>query len=159
MATFRKITAIITAIIGIVVIILGVTIMDKTANHSVDDNTFRYSAGEYDVDYASFGADFYTYMYKSNDVIVDELDDINKALETVVKAQNSINAAVTANVEATDDLIDTVNDVGGMVVISIGLAILAYAVQCIGVAFAPAEKTAEMKTEIKAEAVEEDDIE
>ena len=58
-------------------------------------------------------------------------------METVVKAQNSINAAVTANVLATDDLIDTVNHVGGMIIIAIGLSILAYAVQKIGVAFTP----------------------
>ena len=137
MANIKKITAIITAVIGIVVIILGATLMGETANHAVDDNSFRYVAENYNADYASFGADFYTYIYDASDTIVDELNDINKAMETVVKAQNSINAAATANVLATDDLIDTVNHVGGMIIIAIGLSILAYAVQKIGVAFAP----------------------
>lgn len=137
MANIKKITAIITAVIGIVVIILGATLMGETANHAVDDNSFRYVAENYNADYASFGGDFYTYIYGASDTIVDELDDINKAMETVVKAQNSINAAVTANVLATDDLIDTVNHVGGMIIIAIGLSILAYAVQKIGVAFTP----------------------
>lgn len=159
MANIKKITAIITAVIGIIVTILGVTLMGETANHAVDDNSFRYVAENYNADYASFGADFYTYIYGASDTIVDELNDINKAMETVVKAQNSINAAVTANVLATDDLIDTVNHVGGMIVIAIGLSILAYAVQKIGVAFAPVvdEKNISSAAEV-VEEHEEDSI-
>lgn len=151
MKLFRKISAVVTAVIGIAVVILGAGLMNETASHAVDENSFRYTASdhvinEYNLKSASFGADFYTYMYRSTDTIVDELDEINKgvasvnkAMETVVKAQNSINEAVTANVLASDDLIETVNKAGGMIVVAMGLGIFVYGLQLVGAAFVPAE--------------------
>ncbi|MDY3225962.1 MAG: hypothetical protein SOW84_08880 [Candidatus Faecousia sp.] len=139
MKKIRKITAILTALIGVIVIVMGVALMKSDAYHGVDNSSFRYVAEEYNAKSATFGADFYTYIYNASDTIVDELNAINKAMETVVKAGNSINDAVSANVDATDSLIAAVFKVGGMVIIAIGLAILAYSIPCIGAAFAPAE--------------------
>lgn len=155
MKMFRKITAILTVVIGIGVIALGAFLMMETADHDVADGSFRYTANtydasDYDAEYASFGGDFYTYIYRSSDIIVDELDEINKgvaavnnsmnnAMATMVRAQNSVNAAVTANVRATDDLIDTVNKVAGMLLIAIGLTVFLWGMQSVGVAFVPAE--------------------
>lgn len=157
MKAFRKITAVLTVIIGIGVIVFDARLMKETANHAVDDNSFRYMANEgevntFDAKYASFGADFYTYLYRASDIMVDELNEINQrmasvnsAMETVVKAQNSMNAAVTANVLASDDLIETVNKVGGMVV-AIGQFIFVYGLQSVGVVF-EADGTVKPKTE------------
>lgn len=152
MKLFRKITAVLTVILGIAIVVQGMNLMKETADHAVEDNTFRYYqeealAEDYDVKYASFGADFYTYMYKANDTIVDELDDINKglvavkndmnsAVSTVVRAQNSINAAATASVQATDYLIESVYKVGGMLIAVIGAAVIAYGIQSFGLTFA-----------------------
>ena len=143
MKKMEKISAIIMAVIGVIVIILGAVLTGQSANYAVEDNSFRYVANEYDADYAAFGGDFYTYVYGASDIIVDELDEINRALETVVRAQDSINAAVTANVLATDALINTVNKVGGMIIISIGLTILAFAVKNLLVVIVPVGKNDE----------------
>ena len=152
MKNLKKITAVVTAVIAVIVIILGVTVLNAGTTHSVDDSSFRYSATEYDAKGASFGADFYTYVYDASDIIVDELDEINKGMETVVKAQSAINENVATGVDAIDDLIAVVCKAAGMIIISIGLAILAYAVQCIGKAFAPVET---VKAVEAAETVEE----
>ena len=124
----KKITSVITAIIGIIVIIMGVSFMNNTSNYSVSGGSFQFSPPNFDVEGAKFGADFYTYMYGASDTIVEELDSLNQAMEVMVDAQNSIKAATAVNARATCVT-------GGMIVIAIGLAILAYATQAIGVAF------------------------
>lgn len=133
------------------VIVLGASMMGKTADFDIDENSFKYSATEYNAESAAFGGDFYTYIYEASDIIVDELNAINKGMETVVKAQDSINAAVTANAQATEALIGTVNQAGGMIVIAIGLAILASGVQGIGAAFAPVEEKKSVEVPVEAE--------
>lgn len=153
----KKITAVIMALIGVVVIILGATMMKDAPGHSVSDASFRYSADYYNADGASFGADFYTYIYDASDIMVDELNDINNAMETVVSGQSKLNQSIAAGVRAADDLIDTVNHVGGMIVIAIGLAILAYAVQALSAAFAPvsgSKQEDEIVEEVVAEEAE-----
>lgn len=131
----KKLSSIICFILGIVVIILGTRLVAEPADHSVEDNTFRYSATDYDLPHAAFGADFYTDIYEGSDYIVDVLDDINKSMETVVKAENGIYEATAANIKATDDLIDTIYEVSGMIVIAIGAVIVAYGIANIGIAF------------------------
>lgn len=133
----KKITAVLMALIGVVVIILGATMMKDAPGHSAADISLRHSASDYYAKSASFGADFYTYIYDASDIMVDELNEINHAMETVVSGQKKLNQSIAAGVHAADDLIDTVNHVGGMIVIAIGLAILAYAIQVLGAAFAP----------------------
>lgn len=135
----RIITAIVIAAIGAVVIVLGTRLMEEPAQHTIGYQRASYSAQSFDVEYAKFGADFYSYIYGASDTIVDELNAINKALETVVSAENSISNAVSANINATDDLNRAVCEVGGTVVIAIGLGIVAYSLQCFGTALVPSE--------------------
>lgn len=133
----KKITAIVTAVIGLIVIILGATLMGKADRFSVNDDNFHYTATYYSVQDASFGADFYTYMYDASDTIVDELNDINSAISTVVAAQDAVVANTAANIKATMALTETVGKAGGMITIAIGLAVLASAIQIASTAFAP----------------------
>ena len=154
----KKITSIICVVLGIVAIVIGTTIAAEPANHSVEDNTYRYSATDIDLPYAAFGADFYTDIYEGSDYIVDVLDEINKSMETVVKAENGIYEATAANIEATDDLINTIYKVAGIIVIAIGLMILAYGIGNVGIAFTkiapiptPAVTVAAIEDEIKEE--------
>lgn len=136
----KKVIAILTVLIGLAVIVLGASLMGKGTSHTVYGDTLRYSATDYSVDSASFGADYYTYTYRANRVMVQELNDLNKAMESVVKAGNNVQNAISANVDATDDLIETVYEVGGMIVIAIGLGIFAYGGQSVAVAFPPKQK-------------------
>lgn len=148
----KKIIAVLTVLIGLAVIILGVNLTGKGTSHTVYGDSLRYSAENYSVDSASFGADYYTYSYKANRVMVQELNDLNKAMESVVKAGNNVQNAVSANVDATDDLIDAVYEVGGMVVIAIGLGILAYGGQGIVAAFPAKQKEIAETAEAEPEA-------
>lgn len=138
MKHLRKITAILTAVIGLVVIVLGISLMGQTAGHDVDVDKLSHDAEYYNAEYASFGGDFYTYIYGASDIIVDELYDINSGLGTVVAAQRNVAEAVAVNVEATDSLNATVCKVGGTVVMAIGLAILSCGLLALGAAFVPA---------------------
>lgn len=128
MKNLKKIVAIATAVIGIIVIVLGITLFSQASNYTVDEDYFTYNAESYDVEYAKFGADFYTSIYEASDVIVSELNDINEAMEIAIEAQDSINTAVSANILAT-------YKVGGAIVIAIGLGIFTYALQCFWLAF------------------------
>ena len=136
---FKKITSIICTILGIATIVLGTKITAEPADHSVEDDYFRYSATDYDLSSAKFGADFYTYIYRGSDTIVDVLDDINKSTETVVKAENGIYEVTAANIDAIDDLIDTIYIVGRIIVIAIGVMIFAYGIGNLGIAFTKTE--------------------
>lgn len=63
--------------LGIIIIIMGITVTLKKVN--ID----TYSAKSYNADYAAFGGDFYTEIYKASDIIVDELNDINGGVEVL----------------------------------------------------------------------------
>lgn len=134
---FQKIAAIITAALGLTAVILGLTLLGDRDGQSSFYNSYNYSPNYYYTDNASFGADFYTYMYQASDTIVDELDDINQAMGTVVDAQTDIVRNTARTVQATNDLMDVVSRTGGVITIAIGLALLAYAVNCAAIAFAP----------------------
>ena len=135
----KKITAIVCIVIGIAVIVLGIGIKPDFDDHAVSKNYYSYSAKDYDLPYAKFGADFYTDIYQGSDYIVDVTNDINKSIETVVNAQNGIYAATAANIDATDALIETVYEVSRIIVISIGLGILALGLVSFGKAFSAAK--------------------
>ena len=143
MKHLRKITAILTIVIGIAVIILGSSLGKISANYDV--NTPKYSGGSnyYDAEYASFGGDFYTYIYGAADTIVDELYEMNLNLSLITDAQTDIIEAVAVNVEATNDLIKTMGKVGSTIVTAIGLAIIASGLMNLGAAFTPSEKKPE----------------
>lgn len=132
----KKITAIITAILGLIVIVLGLTLLGEQDIHTTSHQSFGHTAIAYDVPGASFGADFYTYMYDASDIMVSELGSINQAASTIIDAQNAIIKNTSSAVQATDNLISTISKASGIITISIGIAILAYALQCAGKAFA-----------------------
>lgn len=136
----KKFIAVLTVLIGVAVIVLGVNLTGKGNAHSVYGDTLRYSAADYSVDSVTFGADYYTYTYKANRVMVEELNDLNQAMEVLVKAGNNVQNAVAVNVRATDDLSKTIYEVGGMIVIAMGLGILVYGGQSLTVAFPGKQK-------------------
>ena len=125
----KKIISLLMAIIGIVVIILGVGLMGDTASAK----SFSHSASYYNADSASFGGDFYTYIYEASDTIVDELDDINNGVSTMVDAQS-------AQLKKTAETTTAIYKTGGMIVIAIGLAIVAGALALGASAFTPAPR-------------------
>lgn len=139
MKAFKKFSTIAMAVVGVIIIILGFVAMGYS-----ETNTSGYvnTTGNYDVDGASFGGDFYTYMYTASDTIVDELDDL-------IDVTGSVRSAVAANVSATDDLNDTVSFVGGALLLSIGLIVLVCSLRSMGEVFcvaapvAAAEETSE----------------
>ena len=139
----RKITAIVTAVLGLIAIILGFTLLGEQDTHSTNGQSFGHIATVSDVPGASFGADFYTYMYDASDVMVSELSAINHAASTIIDAQNAIIKNPASTVRAADALANTISKVGGVVTIAIGMAILAYAANCAAVAFVPAEVVAQ----------------
>lgn len=94
-------------VLGIVIIIMGSSVMNKNADLAV------YKANPYDADYAAFGGDFYTEIYAVTDMIVDELNDMNNGIATVSRA-------VVAEV-------NTVYYTTGMLMIAIGLGVIAIA--------------------------------
>lgn len=103
----KKLSAILMSAVAVIVIILGLTISTEVKNPA--------TAGYYDVPGASFGADFYTYVYDGIDTMVDEMSSINN---NIVRSQH-------AAVEAQENTAKACK----IIVISIGLAIFALALK------------------------------
>lgn len=100
-----NVSAIISLILGVVIIIMGITVMNKDAELST------YHARQYDADSAMFGGDFYTEIYGATDIIVDELSDINGGVESL-----------------SDSMAEMVNLIyypAGMIIIAIGIGVVA----------------------------------
>lgn len=152
----KKIISIIVILAGIFVIVFGISVSSpqtvaaqthtptssgKIAYYSDSESV---SAGNYSVEFASFGADFYTYIYKAsrtmgtelneilkvNATTANNLNEIDHALETVVKAENEIYTATIANIEAIDAVNSSILTMEannakntGLLVISIGALI------------------------------------
>ena len=133
---FKRISAFIMALVGIVVVILGINLTKNLEqNHYILPETFKFNAEDYDLPYCAFGGDFYTEIYKASDYIVDVLDDINKANETIVKAESSIFNAARTNIEAVDELNNNVSKTDGMIVIALGLWIFTSGLNAIAAEF------------------------
>lgn len=132
----KKLTSILCLVIGLVILLLGITAKAQPADNGISGGGYSYYPEDYYLRSASFGADFYTYIYEGSDVIVDELNDINQAMATVVEAENGIYRAAARNISATDELTDTVNRYGSLLLIAIGLAVIAYGLVSTGKAFA-----------------------
>ncbi len=98
--------SIIALILGIVIIVMG----SKVMKMKVDVDT--YTAKRYDVEYAAFGGDFYTEIYKATDVIVDELDDMNGGIETLSESIAAISNTIYYPI--------------GMLLIALGLGVVAF---------------------------------
>ena len=104
-----NILSIISLFLGIAIIIMGVTVMNKKVN--ID----TYSAKHYDAEYAAFGGDFYTKIYGASDIIIDELNDINNGVEVLS--------------ESMDVLVNIIYYPIGMLIISLGIGVIA--ISCI----------------------------
>ena len=133
----KKVCAIICVLIGIAVIILGVTFSGEPAEYTSASGGTYYKAGDYSVRSATFGADFYTYIYGSTDAIVDELNEINHAAEKIVDGENDIRRAVSSDVEATNGVIRAINAAAKYLILALGLGILAFGLNAVGKAFEP----------------------
>lgn len=130
--------AIVSTVFSIIIICLGISVYLSGGTSYTYEKAENVYSSHYDVKGASFGADFYTYMYDASDTIVSELD---KSLEL----QNELNKNVV-------ELKNTVGNVGnsisydmsyalGMLIICIGISTLAFSLVSIGNAFAPALKS------------------
>lgn len=100
-----NIMSVVSLLLGVAIIIMGITVMTKKVN--ID----TYSAKFYDAEYRAFGADFYTDIYEASDIIVDELNDINGGIEVLSESM-----AAMAN---------TVYYPVGMMIIALGLGVVA----------------------------------
>ena len=137
MRAFKKITSVLCVLLGIAVIAMGVTIVSESPKAGYDSSYsgFKHDADYYSADYASFGGDYYTYSYKANRIMVDELNDINSAMATLVRAQNTIIETVSDEVNTSLNLIESIEKVGGILTCAIGVGILAFSLQYVGNAF------------------------
>lgn len=163
----KKIISILVILAGAFVIYMGTSVssaFDGAAeDHSVKAERYSYvskakdvAPNSYSVDYASFGGDFYTYIYKSNRIIASEVNEllavdagavnnlkvIDQALETVVRAENGIYQATAANIEATDSVTDSIMTMeagfaktAGLLIMSIGILITAIGLLALASAF------------------------
>ena len=127
-----KIAAVVMAVISLVIIFLGAGLMGD-AKDLGGFGSYNHSAYYYDAESAAFGADFYTLMYETNDIIVDELSDINSGVSEMVDAQDATVSAIAAAARL-------LGKTGGAVVLAVGLALLAVAVCKLAAAFKPEEK-------------------
>ena len=100
-----NIISIISLLFGVVIIIMGITLMNKKV--TID----TYNAKNYDAEYAAFGGDFYTEIYGAADIIVDELNDIN--------------SGVTVLSESMATMSNVIYYPAGMIIIAIGLGVVA----------------------------------
>lgn len=131
----RRIALLLVAAIGIGIIVMGTGICES-ADGKLRVDSYTFSPGKYNADYASFGGDFYTYIYGASDTIVDELDDVNTGLAAVVNGQTATNGALKDLAKLLSSLIDGC----GVVVIAIGMAVLAYDIPKLVEAFTPRKK-------------------
>lgn len=138
----RRIALLLVAAIGIGIIVLGAGVCEG-ADERVRVDAFTFTPDNYNVDYASFGADFYTYIYGASDTIVDELDEVNSGISTIVKGQTATNGAL----KDLGKLISSLIRGCGMVVIAIGLAVVAYDIPKLAEAFLPRKKEQPTKAE------------
>lgn len=82
-------------------IIIGIIAATKKPDMKI------YSAETFDVESATFGADFYTEIYQANDTIVNELNQINDGVETLSASMKS--------------MAEVIYFAAGMIIIAIGL--------------------------------------
>lgn len=80
----KKVFLIVPLLIGILLLIMGGTVLSKKPDLAV------YEAKTYYTDGTVFGGDFYTEIYKTTDIIVDELNDINTGVAMLTESINYI---------------------------------------------------------------------
>ena len=136
----KKTCSILCVLIGLAVILFGYNMDTHNVSHSNSLGYYTYSPDSYYANSATFGGDFYTYIYKASDTIVDELSDINYAMGKVVSAEKNIQDAISDNTEAVDDLINSINKNFRLFVMALGVGILAFGINNVGIAFTEAPK-------------------
>ena len=100
-----KIMPIVSIVLGLVIIYCGIVLVgQKTVAKD-------YSAKTFNVESAEFGGDFYTLIYGASDTIVDEL--------------SAINGGIAVLSESTNTITNTLYYSSGIVVISMGIAVIA----------------------------------
>ena len=133
----KKIASITTLFIGLLMIIFGIILYAnkpqtglaypqrysaESKQYSLEDMNLLSSSGTFGITYATFGADFYTYIYRGVDEAVSALDTISSqlsqssyadqaiynALQSTVEADNDMYAVLADNLSATDQLAKTV---------------------------------------------------
>ena len=105
-ASFKlNVLAIVALILGVVIIIMGMKVMRT----SVSLDTFQ--AKRYDMDTMTFGADFYTEIYRASDTIVDELSDLNSGVETIS--------------ESVAELANGIYELVGTLIVTFGIGVIA----------------------------------
>ena len=97
--------AVISLILGLVIIFIGAN-LSKTA-----PNTSAFHFGNYNVEYAAFGGDFYTEIHGAVRTVSQELSSIGNGLSEL---SDSVNCTV-----------ECINHACGLVVVAIGLATVA----------------------------------
>lgn len=100
-----NVMSVVSLLLGVVIIIMGIVVINKEV--SID----TYSAEYYNADYAAFGGDFYTEIYRASDIIVDELNDINGGVELLSESMAAIANVIYYPV--------------GMIIIALGLGVVA----------------------------------
>ena len=94
-----------TTIIGMIILVMGIWVA------KIEPEIDTYVAEQFNVDYATFGADFYTEIYGASDIIADELNAINGGIESL-----SASISTFANIIYFST---------GMLIIAIGLGTIA----------------------------------
>ena len=100
-----NIMAIISLVIGIVILITGFTVKNK----KFDIET--YTATKYSADYAEFGADFYTYIYEASDIAVDAISAVNGGIASLSNSIAEYSEIITYS--------------AGMIIVAIGAGVIA----------------------------------
>lgn len=105
-ASFRlNILAVAALIFGVVIIFMGMKVMRT----SVGVDTFQ--AKHYNTDSMTFGADFYTEIYRASDTIVDELSELNSGVETIS--------------ESVAELANVIYETVGTLIVTLGIGVIA----------------------------------
>lgn len=100
-----NILAVAALLLGVVIIIMGMKVMRT----SVSVDTFQ--AKHYNTDSMTFGADFYTEIYRASDTIVDELSELNSGVETIS--------------ESVAELANVIYEPVGTLIVTLGIGVIA----------------------------------
>lgn len=103
-----NILAVITLAVGIVIFIMGVQVKNKHLDIEA------YKASQYEVESYSFGADFFTEIYKVVETVADVINDVNGGIASVS--------------ESVIEFSDMVTYSAGMIIIAIGLGVIVISV-------------------------------
>ena len=111
-----NVMSIISLLLGVVIIIMGITVMNKEV--SIDTYSTQNNTTNYDADYCAFGADFYTEIYKTSDIIVDELNDVIDGIDDLKNGVEVISGSMSS-------IANVIYYPIGMMIVALGLGVIA----------------------------------